>query len=88
MKRSSNALVRDAVELLVERGFAPTVNDSSRHPKICWIDDTGRRCILVISRTPSDHRTRENSLALLRRLLRTNAADVVATAERAKGDKP
>jgi hypothetical protein len=87
MKRAS-PLVRDAVEMLVARGFAPTVNDSSRHPKISWIDDNGRRCILVISRTPSDHRTRENSLALLRRLLRTNAADVDAMAERAKGNEP
>jgi hypothetical protein len=72
MKRPSIALVRDAVEMLVARGFAPTVKESSRHPKICWIDDKGRRCLLVISRTPSDHRTRANSLALLRRLLLTN----------------
>jgi hypothetical protein len=72
MKRPSNALVRDAVEMLAARGFAPTVNEGSRHPKISWFDDKGRRYLLVISRTPSDHRARVNSLALLRRLLRTN----------------
>jgi hypothetical protein len=72
MRRSQNNLVRDAIEMLAARGFTPAVINGTKHPKICWIDNRGRRCILVTSKTPSDHRTRENSLALLRRLLRTN----------------
>jgi hypothetical protein len=64
--------MREAVATLVAHGFVPIVNDAGKHPKLCWIDRKGRRSILVISRTPSDHRARANSLALLRRLLRTN----------------
>jgi hypothetical protein len=71
-KRHRSTLVREAVAALVAHGFMPIVNNAGKHPKICWIDRKGRRCILVISRTPSDHRSRVNSLALLRRLLRTN----------------
>jgi hypothetical protein len=71
-RRHRSTLVREAVATLVARGFVPIVSDAGKHPKICWIDRKGRRCILVISRTPSDHRSRVNSLALLRRLLRTN----------------
>ena len=71
-KRHRSTLVREAVATLVAHGFVPIVNEAGKHPKICWNDRKGRRCILVISRTPSDHRSRVNSLALLRRLLRTN----------------
>lgn len=72
MKRPNNNLVRDAVEMLAARGFAPTISNGRKHPKICWVDEKGHHHLLVISRTPSDHRTRVNSLTLLRRLLRTN----------------
>ena len=71
-KRHRSTLVREAVATLVAHGFVPIVNDVGKHRKLCWIDRKGRRCVLVISRSPSDHRTRVNSLALLRRLLRTD----------------
>jgi hypothetical protein len=64
-------LVHDAVSLLRDRGFVPTVSNGGRHLRICWFD-SGRRYTLYIPSTPSDHRARLNSRATLRRILRSN----------------
>jgi len=62
-------LVGDALRLLHEHGFAPTIQENGRHIKLRWID-FGRRFTLVISRSPGDSRARQQSRAVLRRLLR------------------
>jgi hypothetical protein len=71
MKRPNNDLVRDAVEMLIAHGHSPSVSNGGRHPKIRWVDG-GRRFTLVVSRSPSNHRARANSRAMLRRLLRAS----------------
>jgi len=64
-------LVDDAVTLLRDRGFVPTVCTNGKHTKVRWFDQ-GRRYTLFIPATPSDHRARLNSRAVLKRILRTN----------------
>jgi hypothetical protein len=64
-----NPLVRDALALLARHGFAATVSNG-KHLKVRW-SDSGRRFTLIIPRTPSEHRARLNSRAVLRRLLRS-----------------
>ena len=71
MNRASE-LIDDAVSLLRDHGFTPTVsNGGSGHRKIRWAD-RGRRYMLVVSQSPSDRNTRRASLSTLRRILRTN----------------
>jgi hypothetical protein len=66
----SEELVGNALRLLHERGFVPSIpKNGGKHIKIQW-NDRGRRFTLVISRTPSDSRARQQSRATLRRLLR------------------
>jgi len=74
MKRAAE-LVHDAVSLLREHGFAPTVSNGGKHLKVRWFD-RGRRYTLVISQSPSDRQARINSLTTLRRLLRASGAHV------------
>jgi len=64
-------LVRDAVSLLRDRGFVPTVSNGGKHVKLSWTSG-GRRHVLVISRSPSNQRARMKSRAVLRRLLNGN----------------
>jgi len=64
-------LVHDAVSLLQDRGFAPTVSNGGKHTRVRWFDH-GRRFTLYIPATPSDHRARLNSKAVLKRILRRN----------------
>jgi hypothetical protein len=66
-------LIGDALRLLYERGFVPSVQENGRHIKIRWVD-FGRRFTLIISRTPSDIYARKKSRATLRRLLRSPIA--------------
>jgi hypothetical protein len=63
-------LVRDAVAMLKGHGFAPTVSNGGRHLRVRWFDH-GRRFTLYIPSTPSDHRAKLNSRAVLRRILRS-----------------
>ena len=63
-------LVDDAVTLLKSRGFVPTVSNGGRHVRVRW-HDQGRRFTLYIPATPSDHRARLNSRAVLKRILRS-----------------
>ena len=64
-------LVHDAVVMLRDRGFVPTVSNGGKQVRVRWVDD-GRRYTLYIPASPSDHRTRLNSRAVLRRILRNN----------------
>jgi len=64
-------LVRDAVTLLQEHGFLPTVSNGGKHMRVRWFD-RGRRYTLYVPATPSDKRARLNSRAILRRILRSN----------------
>jgi hypothetical protein len=66
----ANVLVHEAIATLTARGFIPSVS-GKKHVKIRW-SDRGRSYVLVVSRSPSNHRARANSRALLRRLLRAN----------------
>jgi hypothetical protein len=67
----ANPLVLDALDALAQRGFVPLVGTRGKHVKIRWVDQ-GRVYVLIVSRTPSDYRSRLNSRAVLRRLLRAN----------------
>ena len=67
----ANALVDEAVTLLIERGVKPVVKQG-RHYKVQWMD-SGHRRLLVIARTPSDFRAMRNNRAILRRLLTRNS---------------
>jgi hypothetical protein len=64
-------LVADAVNLLEAHGFAPTVSNGGKHTRVRWWDGS-RRFTLFIPSTPSDVRSRLNSRAVLRRILRSN----------------
>lgn len=62
-------LIADALALLHAHGHTPRISENGgKHVKIRWLD-AGRRYTLVISRSPSDIRTRQNSRATLKRLL-------------------
>src|SRR5215471_10781375 len=50
----------DAVTLLRDHGFVPTVGSSGQHVRVRWFDQ-GRRFTLFIPASPSDHRARLNS---------------------------
>ena len=71
MTSRTNELVGDAVTLLQECGFVPTVSNGGKHIKVRWFDQ-GRRFTLVISQSPSDRLARQRSLGTLRRILRNN----------------
>jgi len=62
-------LVADAVRLLRDHGFTPAVSNGGKHTRVRWFDG-GRRYTLYVPASPSDHRARLNSRAVLRRLLR------------------
>ena len=64
-------LVHDAVALLKSHGFVPTVSNGGKHTRVRWFDH-GRRFTLYIPASPSDHRARLNSRAVLKRILRRN----------------
>jgi hypothetical protein len=70
MNPRARELVSDACAILAAHGFTATVDSSGRHLKIRWTDARGRQRFLVAPQTPSDFRTRLNSRATLRRLLR------------------
>lgn len=67
----ANPLVLDALDTLAKRGLVPIVGKRGKHIKIRWVDQ-GHTYVLVVARTPSDYRSRLNSRAVLRRLLRRN----------------
>jgi hypothetical protein len=67
----ADELIHDAVSLLRDRGFVPIVSDGGKHVRVRWFD-RGRRYTLYVPSTPSDYRSRLNSRAVLRRLLRAN----------------
>jgi hypothetical protein len=63
-------LIADALALLHAHGHTPRIlENGGKHIKIRWLD-AGRRYTLVVSRSPSDSRARQQSRAMLKRLLR------------------
>jgi hypothetical protein len=60
-------LVRGAVAALPDAGHAADVDIGGAHFKISWTAN-GRHHLLVVSRSPSDHRARANCRATLQRL--------------------
>jgi hypothetical protein len=74
MSNQSEELIADALGLLHAYGFAPSIAEGNgKHIKIRW-NDAGRRFTLVISRSPSDSHARQNSRAVLKRMLRNSSA--------------
>jgi hypothetical protein len=63
------ALLEDALEILDQHGLVGEVEQSS-HLKIRFTNALGSRCLLVVSRSPSDRLAIWKSRAELRRLLR------------------
>jgi hypothetical protein len=70
----SEELVGDALRLLHERGFVPSIQENGRHIKLRW-NDSGRRFTLVISRSPGTNHARQQSRATLKRLLRSPVSE-------------
>jgi hypothetical protein len=62
-------LVRDALTELAEHGLAGEV-EQGPHYKVRFRDRHGRKCLLVIARSPSDRRVFKQNRSVLRRLLR------------------
>jgi hypothetical protein len=62
-------LVRDALALLDQHGLSGEVKSGTHH-KITFTNGHGRRCLLVIARSPSSRRAFKQNRAELRRLLR------------------
>jgi hypothetical protein len=61
-------ILEEALSAIRASGFEPNIV-RNRHFKVCWIDRRGRKQILIVAFSPSDYRAREQSRALLRRLL-------------------
>jgi hypothetical protein len=68
MKRPRNELLREALEMITARGYAPVVRNGGKHLKVSW-SANGRRHTVTISSTPSARCARIQSRAILRRLL-------------------
>ena len=64
-----SSLVREAVAVLGEHGFAADVDLDGKHVKVSWISG-GHQHTLVVARSPSDRCADVQSCTLLRRLLR------------------
>jgi hypothetical protein len=71
MTPRARELVDDAVRLLRDHGFTPAVSNGGKHTRVRWFDG-GRRYTLYVPASPSDHRARLNSKAVLKRILRRN----------------
>ena len=65
----SEELVADALGLLHKHGHTPCIRENGKHIKISWFD-YGRRYTLIVSRSPGDIHARQQSRAVLKRLLR------------------
>jgi hypothetical protein len=71
--RFANELIGEAVATLTAHGFEPVVSNGGKHAKVGWVDAAGRRRVLTFSYSHTGNwRTRANSRARLRRLLRGN----------------
>jgi hypothetical protein len=73
MARHHSDLVREAVIVPAERGFAADIDLGGNHIKGSWFQD-GRKRLLIASRSPSDRRAALGSRTMLRRLLAEGAA--------------
>jgi hypothetical protein len=71
-RRRYSPLAREAIVILGERGHAADVDTAGKHIKIFWAVG-GRKHLLVLARTPSDHRADANARSTLRRLLAQEA---------------
>ena len=69
MSRFANELVGETVTTLTAHGFDPVIRNGGKHVKVCWTD-AGRRYTLFIPTSPGDVRSRLNSRAVLKRILR------------------
>jgi hypothetical protein len=67
----STELLHDALRILAEAGFKPSV-EQGRHYKVRWRNHTGQRRCIVVARSTSDWRARHNNRANLRRMLSEN----------------
>jgi hypothetical protein len=70
MTRRYSPLVREAISILGDRGYAVDLDLDGAHLKVRWLGRNGRQHLLVLSRSRSDRRTVLNSRTVLRRLLR------------------
>ena len=70
MTRRHPNLVREAISVLGDYGYAADLDLDAAHLKVRWLGRCGRQHLLVLSRSPSDRRAGANARATLRRLLR------------------
>jgi hypothetical protein len=70
MTRLYSPLVREAISILGDHGYAVDLDLDGAHLKVRWLGRNGRQHLLVLSRSPSDRRASVNARATLRRLLR------------------
>jgi hypothetical protein len=69
----TNQLVAEALDILHEAGLAAEVHDNAPHYKVRFTNAFGRKCTLIISRSPSNRNAVQENRAVLRRLLRASA---------------
>jgi hypothetical protein len=62
-------LVRDSLTMLAEHGLAGEV-EQGPHFKVRFVNVFGRKCLLIVARSPSDWRVFKQNRSELRRLLR------------------
>lgn len=70
MTRRHPSLVREAIAILGDKGYAADLDLDGAHLKVRWLGRSGRQHLLVLSRSPSDRRAGANARVTLRRLLR------------------
>jgi hypothetical protein len=67
--RLFSPLVDDALDLLAENGLTGEVKQG-QHYKVLFTNQFGRKCLLIVARSPSDWRAFKQNRSELRRLLR------------------
>jgi hypothetical protein len=70
MTRRHPDLVREAIAILGDNGYAADLDLDGAHLKVRWLGRSGRQHLLILSKSPSDRRAGTNARATLRPLLR------------------
>jgi hypothetical protein len=69
-----NHLVAEALEILRGAGLTDAkVSNGGAHYKVKFTNAHGKRCLLVVSRSPSNRNAAQNNRSELRRLMRAHS---------------
>jgi hypothetical protein len=64
-----NQLLRETLATLRNAGFEPRV-ERRRHVKVSFVDAQQRKCVVILSCSPSNRHAAKRNRSLLRRILR------------------